>query len=278
MLKVLDLFSGIGGFSLAAEWAGFETIAFCEIEPFCQKVLCKHWPNVPIVDDVKELKNEGQFGNVDIITGGFPCQPFSVAGKQKGVNDERDLWPEMFRIIREFKPTWVVGENVANFVNMAFERTAVDLESIGYEVQPFIIPACAVEARHERKRVWIVAHAKGERQRKKRKHKSFRNTERSPVFCQINENSNDASDTRGERTQGQWEKTFLEERRISWGQDFRSPSDFFGRSDIPKPLICRMDDGFSDRVDKLKGLGNAIVPQVAYEIFKSIGVIENEQI
>ena len=142
----LDLFSGIGGFALAASWAGINTVAFCEIEPFAQKVLKKNFPSVPVFPDICKLKRSDINETVDIITGGFPCQPFSVAGKKRGADDDRDLWPQMFRVIKEFKPTWVIGENVANFVGMAFQRTKTDLESEGYEVQPLIIPACGVNA------------------------------------------------------------------------------------------------------------------------------------
>ncbi|SIQ44868.1 DNA cytosine methyltransferase [Paenibacillus macquariensis] len=162
----LSLFSGIGGDSLAAEWAGMKTVAFCEREPFPQKVLRKHWPDVPIYDDVctlsaDRLKEDGIIGpgrTIDILSGGFPCQPFSIAGQKKGRDDDRDLWPEMFRIIQEIRPTWVVGENVANFVNMELERTLIDLESEGYETQTFIIPACGVDAKHQRYRTFVVAH------------------------------------------------------------------------------------------------------------------------
>jgi len=160
MMKMLDLFSGIGGFSLAGEWSGFETVGFCEIDKYCQKVLKKNFPDVPIFDDIRKLSRSDIDGAVDVITGGFPCQPFSVAGRKKGTQDDRDLWPQMFRVIKEFKPTWVIGENVANFVSMAFKRTKTDLESEGYEVQPFIIPACGVGARHRRDRVWIVGYSK----------------------------------------------------------------------------------------------------------------------
>lgn len=161
-MRMLDLFSGIGGISLAAEWAGIETVAFCEIEPFPQKVLKKHWPNVPIYDDVRTLTKERLEADgitpIDIVCGGFPCQPYSIAGKRKGKEDDRDLWPEMFRVIQEIHPSWVVGENVANFVNMELERTLSDLESEGYETQTFIIPACAVNAPHKRDRTIILAH------------------------------------------------------------------------------------------------------------------------
>lgn len=161
-IRHLDLFSGIGGFALAASWVWgeeHETVSFCEIEPYAQKVLKKHWPDVPCHDDIKTLKGDS-FGTVDIITGGFPCQPFSVAGKQGGSKDDRHLWPEMFRVIQEARPTWVIGENVAGIINMVeFEQCFINLESEGYETQAFIIPACAKDAKHRRDRVWAVAHS-----------------------------------------------------------------------------------------------------------------------
>jgi DNA (cytosine-5)-methyltransferase 1 len=193
MLTMLDLFSGIGGFSLAASWTGqIETICFVEIDPFCQKVLRKNFPGVPIHDDIKtftyatlkqddkrESKDVGDtterresinpasiFGNksgIDILVGGFPCQPFSIAGKRKGTDDNRFLWPEMLRVIREVKPTWVIAENVGGILTigegMVFEDCCLDLEKEGYEVQPFVLPACAVNAPHRRDRVWICAHS-----------------------------------------------------------------------------------------------------------------------
>jgi len=158
-VRVLDLFSGIGGFSLGLERAGMETVAFCEYDKFCQQVLKKHWPHIPIHDDVRTLDAKQYRGAVDVVCGGFPCQPFSVAGKQQGKSDERHLWPEMLRIIRECQPTWVIGENVSGFVNMALDDCWADLEAEGYEVQPFIIPACGVEAHHRRDRCWIVAYS-----------------------------------------------------------------------------------------------------------------------
>lgn len=157
-----SLFSGIGGFDLAACWAGIETRWQVEIDNFCNKVLEKHFPNAKRYKDIKEVKG---LERVDIISGGFPCQPFSIAGKQKGKDDDRYLWEEMLRIIREVKPSYVIGENVANLWNMGFENLLVDLENEGYEVESFIIPACATGAPHKRNRIWIIAYSKGIRKR-----------------------------------------------------------------------------------------------------------------
>ena len=157
-----SLFSGIGGFDLAAEWAGWTNVFNCEIDPFCRKVLAYHFPNAIQYEDVKATDFTVHRGGVDVLTGGFPCQPFSLAGKRRGTSDNRYLWPEMLRAIREIRPRWVVGENVLGIVNlsggMVFEQVCADLEGEGYEVQPFLIPACAVDAPHRRGRVWFVAH------------------------------------------------------------------------------------------------------------------------
>ena len=155
----LDLFSGIGGFALAAKWNGFRTVGFCDNEPYAQAVLRKHWPDVPIHDDIRKVRGE-LYAGITLLTGGFPCQPFSVAGKQRGKTDDRYLWPEMLRVIREARPAWIVGENVAGIVNMALDQVHADLEAEDYEVETLIIPACAVDASHRRDRCWIVAHSK----------------------------------------------------------------------------------------------------------------------
>jgi DNA (cytosine-5)-methyltransferase 1 len=235
-MKHLDLFSGIGGFALAAQWSNIETVAFCEIDSYSKNVLKKNFPDVPIFGDIRNLNREDINGTIDIITGGFPCQPFSIAGKKKGTNDNRDLWPEMFRVIQEFKPTWVIGENVANFTNMAFKRTKIDLESEGYEVQPLIIPACSVGAPHKRDRVWILANSKSIRQPRGNmssctgnlpEDKQIRNKSRSEAIEYIR----------------QWES---------------------------EPTVGRVANGISNRLDRNKALGNAIVPQIAYQIMKGI--------
>ena len=147
-MRVLDLFSGIGGFSLGLESAGMETVAFCEQDKFCQKVLAHHWPDLPIHSDITELNGYEYRGAVELICGGFPCQPFSVAGKRRGKEDDRALWPEMLRVIREVAPRWVIGENVSGIIAMELDQVLFDLESEGYTCWTFVIPACAVDAHH----------------------------------------------------------------------------------------------------------------------------------
>ena len=175
VLRHLDLFSGIGGFSLGLEaTGGFETVAFCDIEEFPRKVLQKHWPHVKQYKDIKELnyeqlKADGLFP-IDIITGGYPCQPFSVAGRKKGEEDPRHLWPEYFRLVKELRPTWVIGENVGGHIKLGLDTVLENLESEGYAVRTFSIPASAIGANHKRERVWIVANTdsggnKGEKSR-----------------------------------------------------------------------------------------------------------------
>jgi len=159
MIRILDICSGIGGFSLGLEsTGGFDTVAFCEFDDFCRKVLNKHWPNVPIYKDLKEIGNEPEriIQDFDLICGGIPCQPFSVAGKKKGKEDDRHLWPYMYEIIKHKKPSWVIVENVGGFVNVALDDVCLDLETQGYATQSFIIPACSVEAPHRRDRIWIL--------------------------------------------------------------------------------------------------------------------------
>ena len=163
MLKLLDLFSGIGGFSLGLEsTGGFETIAFVEKDDFCQKVLKKHWPNTTIEGDIRNVK--GDKYEADVITGGFPCQPFSVAGKRKGVDDDRYLWDETIRVVRECKPKWFIGENVEGLINInngvVLRQVQTDLEKEGFEVQCLVIPASGIGAWHQRKRIWIMGYSK----------------------------------------------------------------------------------------------------------------------
>lgn len=165
-MKQLELFAGIGGFGLAGHWAGIETVCQVEIDPFCRRVLEKNFPHAHKHDDIHTFDGRPWRGSVDIVSGGFPCQPYSHAGQRKGNDDDRALWPQMFRVIREVRPAWVVGENVAGLITMdggrVFDGIVTDLEDAGYTVEAFVIPACAVGAPHRRDRVWIVAHRNGQ--------------------------------------------------------------------------------------------------------------------
>lgn len=276
-MKALSLFSGIGGIDLAAEWAGIETIAFCEYADFPRKILNKHWPEVPIFKDVKQLnkellESEGiDVETIELIHGGFPCQPYSQAGKQRGKDDDRDLWPEMFRIIREIQPTWVVGENVANFANMELDRTLFDLESEGYETGTFVLPACGVDAKHQRFRTFVVAHTDSKRhlygQTKKQPAKSWQ-----PTFSNITSGSEILSNSDSER----WEKVRDEGKITSFGERERQPgaADSLPARWPSEPNVGRVANGVSDRLDRIKSLGNAVVPQQVYPIFRAIMEIE----
>lgn len=276
-MKSIELFAGIGGISLAAEWAGIETAAFCEIDPFAQKVLDKHWPDVPIFDDVKKLNKQSliergvDVGTIELISGGFPCQPYSIAGKRKGKKDDRDLWPEMFRIIQELKPTWIVGENVANFVNMELERTTFDLENEGYEVQSFLIPACGVNAKHKRYRTFIVAHTDDGYKPEKEKIRTRRDAVRVGSSTLRN------ADSQSKLQTDSISSTFGSERqaRESLTGEYRGEtSRTYWQTN--KPPVCGVVDGIPEGLDKdrLIALGNAVVPQQIYPIFEAIVNIE----
>jgi len=231
-MKVLDLFSGIGGFSLGLERAGMETVAFCEIDPYCRKILEKHWPTVPIHSNVKNLNGEKYEGEVDLICGGFPCQPFSQAGKQGGTEDDRYLWPEMLRLIREIRPSWILGENVIGIINMELDKIISSLEEENYKVGTYIIPACGVDAPHKRNRVWIVAHTNNSRQ-------SASQREGSP-------------------------RDYIRRGREAMADSLhRQPCP---SSWTTEPGIRRVVNGIPNRVDRIKGLGNAVVPQIV-EVF-----------
>lgn len=166
-----SLFSGIGGFDLAAEWMGWNNVFHCENNPFGQKILNHYWPNSISYEDIKKTDFSIHRGTIDVLTGGFPCQPYSVAGLRKGKDDERHLWPEMLRAIREIKPRWIVGENVLGLASwnggLVFEEVQTDLEAEGYEVQPYVLPAASVEAPHKRDRIWFVAYSSSIRRRKR---------------------------------------------------------------------------------------------------------------
>jgi len=323
-----SLFSGVGGFDLAAEWMGWTNVFHCEFNPFGQRVLKHYWPNAISYGDIKQTDFTIHRGQIDVLSGGFPCQPFSTAGKRKGTEDDRHLWPEMLRAILEIQPHYVVGENVRGFVNwnggMVFDQVQIDLEAEGYEVLPFLLPACAVNAPHRRDRVWIIAHrvsdrstrlgdefgefkearqggpnheedsqsianTKDEREQKEPFDKGRGVSELIPYNGEKVRNmfgSNGKSgltpDTERKRQQGpprSLESSSTETFRnwkASWSyDDCRWPT---------QPPICGGNDGLpaglsgitisKHRKESIMAYGNAIVPQVAFEIFKVIDQIE----
>jgi DNA (cytosine-5)-methyltransferase 1 len=265
-MKHASLFSGIGGFDLAAEWMGWENVFHCEWMEFPRKVLDYYWPNADSYIDICKTDFKKYANKIDILTGGFPCQPFSTAGKRKGTEDERYLWGEMLRAVQEIKPTYVIAENVFGITNidggMVFEQVCLDLENEGYEVQTFIIPAAAKNAPHRRDRVWFIANSCNNR-----------NFGKSREFQVQNEIKK--SQKRNEIQQPK-QSTYIRQKMESFSnwELFKTESAFCGENDgLPEKL-----DGitFSKwRAESIKGYGNAIVPQVAYEIFKVLQEIKN---
>lgn len=281
-------FSGIGGFDLAAEWVGWQNLFNCEIDPFCQTVLKHHFPDAEQFTDIRTADFAVYRGLIDVFTGGFPCQPFSTAGKQKGTEDDRYLWPEMLGVIRVVRPRWVVGENVYGIVSwsdgLVFEQVCADLEAEGYEVQPYVLPACGVGAPHQRYRTWFVAHRAdaGIEDVRERKDEIL--------------SGGAAADTDGHRFRlwkgkqiaigGSESPTHLSDEIPGW-QDFPTQSP-----------VRRGDDGLSDWLDfdavfegiptprrikkaynrwreqAIKAYGNAVVPRVVLQIFETINEYE----
>jgi DNA (cytosine-5)-methyltransferase 1 len=272
-----SLFSGIGGFDLAAQWMGWNNVFHCEWNPFGQRVLKYYWPDAISYDDICKTDFTIHRGSIDILTGGFPCQPYSVAGKRKGTEDARHLWPEMLRAIRECRPTWIVGENVPGFISwnegLVFEQVCVDLENEGYEVQPVILPACGVNAPHRRDRVWIVANNDGKFWGERRDAESSKQSRHRESMVQDSSSriTPNATSLRQSSEEHRKEKPrWITKKSISgdW-QNFPTVSPICTRDDgIPTGL-----DGITFpkwRNESIKAGGNAIVPQVAYEIFKVI--------
>jgi DNA-cytosine methyltransferase len=349
-MRILDLFAGIGGFSLAAHWMGWETAAFVEWEEKAQCRLKKNFPGVPVYGDIKEFHYEKEkHGPIDLICGGFPCQPFSSAENRKGKDDDRHLWPQMLRVIREVKPAFVLAENVAGIVSMdsgkVLEEICTDLESEGYAVQPFIIPAISKGAPHRRDRIWIVAHSDSGnarvRQRTLQKsderkgvqqeqrvgqcggtnqtfRQDFTNTkkakcqftcdtwERGVGFADLYFNPTNPGGKRLQRSEQP--KAFRQKEGTPRSTPERNKDDWYNHWLEIATELCRVDDGLPhwmdsserktiynavgyfgrketekrtgldlrkveeqvQRTEKLKQLGNSIVPQVVYEIFKAI--------
>jgi len=330
----LDLFSGIGGFALAAKWNGYRTVGFCDNEPYAQAVLKKHWPDVPCHKDIREVRGE-LYAGVTLLTGGFPCQPFSVAGKQRGKDDNRYLWPEMLRVIQEAKPAWIIGENVAGIVNLALDQVCADLEGQGYEVEPIIVPACAVDAPHRRDRVWIVAHSKlhgnqrteqginaeadclaegfgtkdcstwesigtskQQRRETEQRHDDVADSvslsergahgskewgcvrgRKDEDISQRNEMGRNSSDSRENVADAVSQRGCGGNSKREYAEDAgKSSRDSWDNSRgvatwLVEPNVGRVANGIPNRSHRLKGLGNAIVPQVASEIIRCINKI-----
>ena len=258
----VDLFSGIGGFSIAAERHGFRTIAFCERDPYATAVLRRHWPGIPIHDDITTA-DFSAYAGATLVTGGFPCQPFSVAGLKRGKEDDRFLWPAMLRAIQAIQPAWVIGENVAGIIPMELDRVLSDLESIGYSALPFVIPACAVDAKHRRARVWIVAHASQQSQREQADQANAESDGRQ-ARDESEHGSEPVSDPIGERLQRECQ-TRSETRPAHRPGNGGDPCVWPTESGIR-----RVSHGIPNRSHRLKCLGNAIVPQVAEEIIRAI--------
>ncbi|MCP3653284.1 MAG: DNA cytosine methyltransferase [Herbaspirillum sp.] len=275
-MRVLDLFSGIGGFSLGLErTGGFETVAFCEYEPFPRAVLAKHWPDVPCFPDVRELKGSEIGGSVDVICGGYPCQPFSTAGKRRGKKDDRHLWPEFSRLVAELRPTWVIGENVAGHISMGLDDVLSDLEGQGYACRAFVIPACAVDAPHRRDRVWAVAFSdRGNGQPSESERPRVRPAaDRQGADADLGGASAkraamaDANDAGLQRRQ---EAGHFAGKRTRRDQQPERRADMPGTAWLPEPNVGRVAHGVSRRVDRLKALGNAVVPQIPEMIGRAI--------
>ena len=330
-----SLFSGIGGFDLASEWMGWENVFHCEWNEFGQKILKYYWPNAISYGDITKTDFTIHRGQIDILTGGFPCQPYSMAGKRKGKEDDRHLWPEMLRSIREIQPGWVVGENVPGIINwsggLVFHEVQTDLEAEGYEVFPVVLPACGVNAPHKRERVWFIAHSINSGHRNNRgqgrkedglqgvcrealcsrmsdgaitgtssntlckRYSEFpgrkdntkewticqeEQTVRNGIWAQTCGCSGVTSDTshkglQGSKNNGSSEKCG-EKRNKQFTGCFRTNWKEFPT----EPPLCSRNDGISSELDgitfskwrneSIKAYGNAIVPQVAYQIFKAI--------
>jgi DNA (cytosine-5)-methyltransferase 1 len=302
VLTVLDLFSGIGGFSLGLERAGMTTVAFCEQDKFCQQVLAKHWPNVPCSPDIKELTGEQierEIGAIDVVCGGYPCQPFSLAGERRGEEDDRHLWPEMRRIVVATRPTWVIAENVAGHINMGLDEVLSDLENEGYACWPLVIPACAVDARHRRDRVWIVAHDDSFKRRSDqgesntgadRRHNAMgcgedvaytAGTQLHEAWGGDNNKGGQAigprssggnvADAKLKRQPGQGEPKQPVNPTAAADRETIEPLDDCGPQVWSvEPNVGRVAHGVPKRVDRLRSLGNAVVPQIPEIIGRAI--------
>lgn len=332
-----SLFSGIGGFDLAAEWMGWENVFHCEWNDFGQKVLKHYWPNATSYGDITKTDFSIHRGSIDIISGGFPCQPYSMAGKRKGKEDDRHLWPEMLRAIREIQPRWVVGENVLGLVNwsggLVFHEVQADLEAAGYEVWPYVLPACAKNAPHRRDRIWFVAKdtnsdgRRGDQRKEKSGVGGFGNAGTGNNEWLQADNGEVGSFTHSESESSEWlrpeqcESCNTEQRQLrgtrsqmgnrdaadtsnqglQWGKvngsiagirknGNKQFAGYFPSNWQKFPTqspICSGNDGLPAKLDgitfskwrneSIKAAGNAIVPQVVYQIFKAIELYDKNE-
>lgn len=279
-----SLFSGIGGFDLAAEALDWENKFHCEWNPFGQRVLRYYWPKSISYDDIKKTNFNVWRGRIDVLSGGFPCQPYSAAGKRLGKEDERHLWPEMLRAVSEIQPGYVVGENVRGLINwnggMVFDEVQADLEALGYEVLPFLLPACGIGAPHQRYRVWFVAYSRRFNsdisiQQRRQVEACNANIIRKNESEFITDSENSGQSTRVNR---------------SWKKQFRGGGSSMGEGQWDRfptqSPICHGNDGLSSKLDgitfpkwrteSLMAGGNAIVPGLALKLFKVINILENE--
>ncbi len=299
-MKVLDLFSGIGGFSLGLEAAGMETVAFCEQNTFCQKILRQHWPTLPIHSDITELNGYEYRGTVDLVCGGFPCQPFSVAGKQLGSEDDRALWGEMLRVIREVDPKWVIGENVSGIIPMELDKVLSDLEGEGYTCWTFVLPACSVDAHHRRDRVWVIAHSDsnskpdgsvdGETCGQLVAHTisgsrwdtqgAARGKDDAAQWAQdtnsFTGSSQNVPNTNGEGLQRRKEKSDIGGIGARRNEQPERFFDDAGRTWLPEPNVGRVANGVPNRSHRLKALGNAVVPPLVAKIGRLVTQFDRE--
>jgi len=298
MIRHVDLCSGIGGFALGFQWAGLSRpVLFCDIEPWSRQVLRKHWPDVPIAEDVKELAND-PIRNVpecDILTAGYPCQPFSLAGERRGTEDDRHIWPYILSIVQAKRPSWCVFENVYGHVSMGLDEVLSDLEGESYAARPFIVPACAADAPHRRDRVWIIARNVGDTISSRQPRDDRRRSGKEP-----SDGREDVAYTESLHSNGSGEHSQQGQRQVSKPRNSGSSDDVAhadsaqqqggrvssgihkehanpnSRSDksrqqaaqfwLPEPAVGRVANGIPRRVDRLRGLGNAIVPQIAMQI------------
>ena len=261
MMRHVDICSGIGGFALGFQWAELSSpVLFCDIEPWSRKVLAKHWPDVPIAEDVKELANDpdGLVPDCDIITAGYPCQPFSLAGERRGTEDDRHIWPYILSVVEAKRPAWCVFENVYGHVSMGLDEVLSDLEGESYAARPFIVPACAADAPHRRDRVWIIARNVGDTDSKQRRATQKdrgvdldravldqrQGREKTDAAERSGGNvaySDSARDHMGDRTQRHWPERAQQDNSLPDAVNAQ-----MGKNWLPEPAVGRVANGIPE--------------------------------